>query len=1154
MCLKGVKLVLTGKFKDGSRKDITAKLELLGADVTSNVSSRTSALIAGKDPGSKLEKARQKSIPILDETEMMALIGGKSLDDILKNKVEKTQEPSDVPDIPYPQTEDYPRDGQWSSHYPGTDQVLEQGEYENWRKHGIWKEYWPNGQIKKAQEWKQGLVHGEEQEWAENGTKILQGTNDRGLASGKWTRWYENGSVAETWECDDKGKKHGPYSRLNQDGSPKTKGWFKHGDRIGDWTYWDEQGYAKISHAFSLDVPGTVEAWYSKDQLAYRYFLEALYRRKDGQEVSFYKDGKPKFKGEWCHDVAIGEHVTWDEDGKASRISFEYGLPESLRKNEKLAARIAKKIKKARDAYDKEGVLASEYSIESGQEGCYLVFLWKKSLLDITANFELWYMLSNASGVFDGPMLMEFLAKAKPEKNSEDTFPYLPGWNKWLDDLVMDVYMRDPGPIDEAWHALPEKMKLGVATCLARFGKDTGELLAGHMDTLVDSYLPHGVTDSIVWPSDDRTFLVERKFLEGNTHTAVFEEYIEFFGGMDSWIEKIEAKLEKFDEDIYFPVIQELLERADPKAISKYCNMIQLNSFTQGQIHDVLSNPRFTSDELETIALGIEDHGLRKWPAVCTAIMGCRKEGKQVSQELLDALTLDTQTPTYSTDWFEKPLQGLDEEKKQDPGLFDLLLPTDPGSWMPSMNLMIQALSCLPKEQLREVFERHLQDYMKLYVIPYLFLLPDSDLVDRSIEMMETEPEGYRERWTYGIGELGKSIIPRFEQILKHTKTKKKKEGWYQAIIVALNRTIIDEGDFDAAWDEHVRFDVMKDDYYYQFLEPFIRRIVYRLPRDRAEKILLRGLQTSSYYRAFRCISLHPTQDVLQAAFRQLLQKEKSLKYEQLDAIKKGLQGLRDKREWIKWILLNKGGSGCKSALKDALGASEFDELEKEIADKGVQVPKEMDQIDRIITMAKQTAAKGDRIYLLRPSDKAPNGSDLNVRYGPAPGVGKDRWPVFNDEPMHHLFTLDVRTMPELSDRVGDDFRTVSLFISNPDMNEAYEPYNNETEIIFSTQEQVDAVPVFSKGVAIDEKTLGFDVVAVDVDSGVWCEESRENDLCQEIFGAGARVLGEPIWLQSDELTDGSFLLQFDESFVDVNLGDSGVMYVFSDSAFWQCY
>lgn len=39
-----------------------------------------------------------------------------------------------------------------------------------------------------------------------------------------------------------------------------------------------------------------------------------------------------------------------------------------------------------------------------------------------------------------------------------------------------------------------------------------------------------------------------------------------------------------------------------------------------------------------------------------------------------------------------------------------------------------------------------------------------------------------------------------------------------------------------------------------------------------------------------------------------------------------------------------------------------------------------------------------------------------------------------------------------------------------------------------------------------------------------------------------------------DEGGEAGFLMQFDESFVPMNMGDSGVMYVYTDAAFWQCY
>ena len=55
------------------------------------------------------------------------------------------------------------------------------------------------------------------------------------------------------------------------------------------------------------------------------------------------------------------------------------------------------------------------------------------------------------------------------------------------------------------------------------------------------------------------------------------------------------------------------------------------------------------------------------------------------------------------------------------------------------------------------------------------------------------------------------------------------------------------------------------------------------------------------------------------------------------------------------------------------------------------------------------------------------------------------------------------------------------------------------------------------------------------------------------MYQANARVLGSPLWLQDSEHW-GFLLMQFDEGFVDINLGDSGVMYVFSDTQFWQCH
>jgi DNA ligase (NAD+) len=72
--LAGRTFVITGTLQSMSREDATAALERLGARVAGSVSKKTSALVAGADAGSKLEKAQQLGVEVLDEEQFLALI------------------------------------------------------------------------------------------------------------------------------------------------------------------------------------------------------------------------------------------------------------------------------------------------------------------------------------------------------------------------------------------------------------------------------------------------------------------------------------------------------------------------------------------------------------------------------------------------------------------------------------------------------------------------------------------------------------------------------------------------------------------------------------------------------------------------------------------------------------------------------------------------------------------------------------------------------------------------------------------------------------------------------------------------------------------------------------------------------------------------
>jgi DNA ligase (NAD+) len=74
--LTGRTYVITGTLEGFTREEAAEALEELGAKVGSSVSSKTTALIVGEDPGkSKLTKAEKTGVPQLGEPELLELLG-----------------------------------------------------------------------------------------------------------------------------------------------------------------------------------------------------------------------------------------------------------------------------------------------------------------------------------------------------------------------------------------------------------------------------------------------------------------------------------------------------------------------------------------------------------------------------------------------------------------------------------------------------------------------------------------------------------------------------------------------------------------------------------------------------------------------------------------------------------------------------------------------------------------------------------------------------------------------------------------------------------------------------------------------------------------------------------------------------------------------
>jgi DNA ligase (NAD+) len=73
--LSGLTFVLTGTLPSLSRQEAKTLIESHGGKVTGSVSQRTSYVVAGEAAGSKLQRAQELNIEVMDEAALLALLG-----------------------------------------------------------------------------------------------------------------------------------------------------------------------------------------------------------------------------------------------------------------------------------------------------------------------------------------------------------------------------------------------------------------------------------------------------------------------------------------------------------------------------------------------------------------------------------------------------------------------------------------------------------------------------------------------------------------------------------------------------------------------------------------------------------------------------------------------------------------------------------------------------------------------------------------------------------------------------------------------------------------------------------------------------------------------------------------------------------------------
>jgi len=73
--LQGKTIVVTGGLKNFSRQQVEQAIRDAGGKVSSSVSKKTDFVLAGEDPGSKLDKARSLGVEVIDEPQFVKMLG-----------------------------------------------------------------------------------------------------------------------------------------------------------------------------------------------------------------------------------------------------------------------------------------------------------------------------------------------------------------------------------------------------------------------------------------------------------------------------------------------------------------------------------------------------------------------------------------------------------------------------------------------------------------------------------------------------------------------------------------------------------------------------------------------------------------------------------------------------------------------------------------------------------------------------------------------------------------------------------------------------------------------------------------------------------------------------------------------------------------------
>jgi len=141
------------------------------------------------------------------------------------------------------------------------DQIVEEGEYIDNRKNGIWKKYFDNGKLQNEITYKNSRPNGHAKIYYKNGNLKEEGMWMGNKWTGDYKYYHENGEMYHEFAYNEKGKREGDQKYYYDNGQVMIEGAWKEGKESGVIKEYYENGDIRSEKFFdggTLDASSTI--------------------------------------------------------------------------------------------------------------------------------------------------------------------------------------------------------------------------------------------------------------------------------------------------------------------------------------------------------------------------------------------------------------------------------------------------------------------------------------------------------------------------------------------------------------------------------------------------------------------------------------------------------------------------------------------------------------------------------------------------------------------------------------------------------------------------------------------------------------------------------------------------------------------------------